>query len=87
MAAESLGAHPRTGSQYRYGASRLESRQRLLDLLDMQTGTAMKKPPKPKTLIEVFTQEGLLDDPDVVLVCECHKLTHCPTAWMTKGTK
>ena len=42
----------------------------------------MKKPPKPKTLVEVFTQEGLLDDPDVVVVCDCHRLTHCPTAWM-----
>jgi len=50
-----------------------------MDVLDLP---AMKKTPKPKTLIEVFTQEGLLDDPDVVVVCECHKLTHCPTAWM-----
>ena len=37
----------------------------------------MKKPPKPKTLVEVFTEEGLFDD-----VCDCHRLTHCPTAWM-----
>ena len=42
----------------------------------------MKKPPKPKTLVEVFTEEGLFDDPDVVVVCDCHRLTHCPTAWM-----
>lgn len=41
----------------------------------------MKKP-KPKTLVEVLSEAGLLDDPDVIVVCECHRLTHCPTAWM-----
>ncbi len=53
-----------------------------MDVLDLP---AMSKTPKPKTLIEVFTEEGLLDDPDVLVVCECHKLTHCPTAWMHAG--
>ena len=40
--------------------------------------------PKPKTLIEVFKEQGLFDEPEEIVVCECHQLIHCPTAWMSQ---
>jgi hypothetical protein len=42
---------------------------------------------KPKTLVEVLSEEGLLDNPNVLVVCDCHRLTHCPTAWMQAKDK
>jgi hypothetical protein len=42
---------------------------------------------EPKTLVEVFTEEGLIDPPEPVVVCDCHQLVYCPTAWMNAGQR
>ena len=53
-----------------------------MEILDVST---MKKKPKPKTLMEMFTVDypKLFEDE----FCECHRLQICPTAWMKAGLK
>ena len=40
---------------------------------------------EPKTLVEVFIEEGLIELPEPVVVCDCHQLVYWPSDWMNAG--